>query len=178
MGTHHRMTDAPSALHAALARYERPLLRYAASITGDLEAARDVVQDTFVRLSRETADVESRMAAWLFTVCRNRALDACRKNHRMIPTEPHEMDIRAGRETNPSDVLEQKENASRLTEMVDALPPNQREVIRLKFDAELSYREISEITKLSVSNVGFLLHTAVKTLRELWQKQETAYEIR
>lgn len=172
------MTDAPSAFHDALARYERPLLRYAASITGDLEQARDVVQDTFMRLSRETAEVESRLAAWLFTVCRNRALDACRKNHRFIPMEPQEMDTRAGREALPSAVLEQKENATRLTGLVDALPPKQREVIRLKFDAELSYREISEITKLSVSNVGFLLHTAIKTLRETWQQPETAYEIR
>lgn len=177
MGTH-RMTDAPSAFHAALERYERPLIRYAAGITGDLEAARDVVQETFLRLSREPADAGPRMAAWLFTVCRNRALDACRKNHRMIPTEPHEMDIRAGRESSPAAALEQKEDARRLTEMVAALPPNQRDVIRLKFDAGLSYREISEITKLSVSNVGFLIHTAVKTLRENWQQTETAYETR
>jgi RNA polymerase sigma-70 factor (ECF subfamily) len=45
------------------------------------------------------------------------------------------------------------------------LPVNQREVVRLKFQNQLSYEEIAAVTSLSVSNVGFLLHTALKTLR-------------
>jgi RNA polymerase sigma-70 factor (ECF subfamily) len=48
---------------------------------------------------------------------------------------------------------------------VERLPENQREVIRLKFQSDLSYKEIAEITNLSVSNVGFLLHTGIKRLR-------------
>ena len=48
---------------------------------------------------------------------------------------------------------------------LDDLPANQQEVIRLKFQNDLSYREISRITKLSESNVGFLIHTGLKTLR-------------
>jgi len=48
---------------------------------------------------------------------------------------------------------------------LDSLPLNQQEVVRLKFQNDLSYQEISRITKLSVSNVGFLIHTAIKTIR-------------
>jgi RNA polymerase sigma-70 factor (ECF subfamily) len=51
--------------------------------------------------------------------------------------------------------------------LVDSLSPNQREVIRLKFQSDLSYKEIAEITQLSVTNVGFLLHTGLKKLRAL-----------
>ena len=51
--------------------------------------------------------------------------------------------------------------------LLDRLPDNQQEVIRLKFQNDLSYREISEITGLSVSNVGFLLHVGIKRLREI-----------
>jgi RNA polymerase sigma-70 factor (ECF subfamily) len=50
--------------------------------------------------------------------------------------------------------------------MLNGLPKNQREVVYLKFQCDLSYKEISDITKLSVTNVGFLLHTAPKTLRK------------
>ena len=46
------------------------------------------------------------------------------------------------------------------------LPDNQQEVVRLKFQDNLSYRDIAEVTGLSVSNVGYLLHMAVKRLRE------------
>ena len=63
----------------ALERYERPLIGYAQSITGDLESARDAVQETFLRLSRQNlAALERRLAPWLFFVCRNCALDHVR----------------------------------------------------------------------------------------------------
>jgi RNA polymerase sigma factor (sigma-70 family) len=46
------------------------------------------------------------------------------------------------------------------------LPPRQQEVIQLKFQNDLSYQEIAEITKTSANNVGVLIHTALKTLRQ------------
>jgi RNA polymerase sigma-70 factor (ECF subfamily) len=49
--------------------------------------------------------------------------------------------------------------------LIDRLPHNQQEVIRLKFQNGFSYKEISRITQLSVSNVGFLIHTAIKALQ-------------
>ena len=55
----------------------------------------------------------------------------------------------------------------------DALPPNQREVIRLKFQNDLSYREIAEVTQLTETNVGFLLHTGLKKLRALLAERAT-----
>jgi RNA polymerase sigma-70 factor (ECF subfamily) len=68
-------------------------------------------------------------------------------------------------------VLERQESANALFRLLDALSPNQREVIRLKFQNDLSYREIAEVTRLSVTNVGFLLHTGLKNLRELLREQ-------
>ncbi|MEM9420291.1 MAG: sigma-70 family RNA polymerase sigma factor, partial [Planctomycetota bacterium] len=47
-----------------------------------------------------------------------------------------------------------------------ALPDPQQEVVRLKFQADLSYKQIAEVTGLTVSHVGVLLHQALKTLRQ------------
>lgn len=69
------------------------------------------------------------------------------------------------RAPDPSQVLERKESADHVRELLESLSENQREVLRLKFQAGMSYREISEVTGLSESNVGFLIHTAVKNLR-------------
>jgi RNA polymerase sigma-70 factor (ECF subfamily) len=52
-----------------------------------------------------------------------------------------------------------------LLRLIDRLPANQQEVVRLKFQNGFSYKEISRITELSVSNVGFLIHTAVTRMR-------------
>ncbi len=65
----------------------------------------------------------------------------------------------------PEELLEAGEQVRRVLEELARLPENQQEVVRLKFQAGLRYREISRVTGLSVSNVGFLLHTALKTIR-------------
>ena len=54
-----------------------------------------------------------------------------------------------------------------------ALPANQREVIRLKFQNQMSYREISQLTRLTETNVGFLIHTAIKTLRRRFERLDS-----
>src|SRR5262245_31996004 len=74
----------------ALNRHEKHLVRYATSILGDLERAREVVQDTFLRLCKEDpARIGSHLAQWLFTVCRNLAFDVRKKETRMSPlTDP------------------------------------------------------------------------------------------
>ena len=66
----------------------------------------------------------------------------------------------------PPAALERKESESRVLGLLGTLPANQQEVIRLKFQHGLSYREISRVTKLTQSNVGFLIHTGLKALRQ------------
>ena len=154
-------------VRAALRQYEAPLTRYAARLTGDAERARDIVQDTFVRLCAEDpARLNGRLAESLFTVCRHRALDVQRKERRMTALNEMELETCASREPSPALALEQQENAGLVLKLLNALPPNQQEVVRLKFQNDLSYRDISGITGLSVSNVGFLIHTALKTIRQ------------
>ena len=154
-------------MRAALRRYEGPLTRYAAQITGDAERARDVVQDTFVRLcAEEPARLDGHLAEWLFTVCRRRALDVRRKESRMTALTETHLDTAECAGPSPSQAAERNESAGHALRLLATLPPNQREVVRLKFQAGLSYAEISRVTELSVTNVGYLLHTALKTLRQ------------
>src|SRR5260370_122494 len=157
-------------VRAALDRYAGALIRYAALITGDLELARDVVQDTFVRLcAEEPSRVEPHLAQWLFTVCRHRALDVQRKEVRMKSLSEAETSSQPSSDPSPAAQAEEREAASEVLDLVARLPKNQQEVVRLKFQHGLSYQEISNITNLTVSNVGFLLHKAIKTLRRQLQ---------
>lgn len=152
----------------SLDRFEGPLLRYALRLTGDLEQARDVVQDTFLRLCRqEPGHVDGHLAQWLFTVCRNRALDVHRKERRMATVTELDDRVSSASQPAPDEAAEQKETTARVLKLLDRLPENQQEVIRLKFQNELSYQEIAAVTGLSISNVGFLLHVGLKRLREL-----------
>jgi RNA polymerase sigma-70 factor (ECF subfamily) len=153
-------------MRSVVERFSGALTRYSASITRDVESARDVVQDAFFRLSREDRErVEDHLAPWLFRVCRNRALDHCRKEGRMRPLENAFLDEARAAGPSPAAEAERSDTAEQVFAVVEALPPNQREVVRLKFQNDLSYKEIAEATGLSVSNVGFLIHTALKNIR-------------
>src|SRR6476659_5131449 len=67
-----------------LQRYEKPLLQFAGRILGDPDRARDVVQETFVKFQSNGAKDLPEPATWLFTVCRNGALNVCRKERRLV----------------------------------------------------------------------------------------------
>src|SRR6476659_1411620 len=76
-------TDRRQWVLAALDQFEGRLLRYAQRLLGDPESARDVVQFVFLRLcDQSSADIDDRLAQWLYTVCRNRALDLLKSNGR------------------------------------------------------------------------------------------------
>jgi len=148
-------------------RFEVPLLQYAQRITGDREQARDVVQETFVKFQRNGAlRREDEPATWLFTVCRNAALNVCRKERRIMYVGEEIIEGRESDQPMPFDRLEQKEAAGFLLRIVGTLPPRQQEVIQLKFQNDLSYQQIADIMQTTANNVGVLIHTALKTLRE------------
>ena len=149
-----------------LRRFELPLLQFATRITGDRERARDVVQETFVKFQNNGAFQNPKPATWLFTVCRNGALNVCRKERRMQYLDEKLIEARQGEQLMPFERLEQEEAAGFLLRIVATLPPRQQEVLQLKFQNDLSYQQIAEITKTTANNVGVLIHSALKTLRQ------------
>lgn len=153
----------------AVRLYQEPLTLYAVRMAGSVELGHDAVQETFVRLCEaEREDVEGHVKEWLFSVCRSRVLDLKRKEHRMVAlAEPDRLTKSV---PEPYAAAERNEFHSVLAGRLQALPPNQHEVIRLKFQHGLSYKEIAAITGLSVSNVGFLMHTGIATLRKHLRK--------
>lgn len=157
----------PDKFEEIVHRFEIPLLQYARRITGDREQARDVVQETFVKFQRNGASrLEETPATWLFTVCRNAALNVCRKERRMMYVDEEVIEARESEQPMPFDQLEQKEATRFLLRIVGTLPLRQQEVIQLKFQNDLSYQQIAEIMQTTANNVGVLLHTALKTLRQ------------
>jgi RNA polymerase sigma-70 factor (ECF subfamily) len=173
-----RNHDDAAWLRETVRRYESALVGYAARLLGNAERARDVAQDTFLQLCRQPrCRVEGRERPWLFAVCRNRALDVLKKEHRMTTLSHDQAEQCAGRDPDPT-ADAQRQDAVRLAlAALESLPANQQEVIRLKVQEGLSYREISEVTGLSVSNVGFLLHRGIQTIRLRLTGKETEHVI-
>jgi RNA polymerase sigma factor (sigma-70 family) len=160
---------------AALDQYEGRLVRYAQRLVGDVETARDVVQDVFVKLCGQSPDeIDERLAAWLFAVCRNRSLDVLRSGGRServaagreanggcgSRSEPQQT-----READPAEAVEQAELHRELRPLIDRLPDNQREALDLWAEG-FRYAQIGEILGAKEGHVRVLVHRALKALRE------------
>ena len=145
---------------------ELPLMGYATHLLGDRDRASDVVQDAFVRLCKQPRDqIQERVQQWLYRVCRNRALDIMKKESRMRTLDDANASGQPSRDADPSSIAEMAEQYQDAQGLLAKLPPRQQEVIRLKIHGGLSYQEISELTGLSVGNVGYLLSTGLKLVR-------------
>jgi RNA polymerase sigma-70 factor (ECF subfamily) len=166
------MTSTPTShaewVRAALDRYEAALVGYALRFTnGNLETARDVVQDTFLKLcTADRAKIDGHIGPWLYTVCRNRALDVAKKEGRMEPLKDGIAEAVPSMAPAPSATAERRETHDLVLEVVDGLPPNQQELFKLKFQDGLTYREISEITDTPISNISYHIHAALGKIRD------------
>jgi len=151
----------------AIAQFEKPLVSYAKNITGDLESARDAVQETFLRLSRQNLPrLQPRIAPWLYSVCRNCALDHRRKASRY--TDPvNEDHIPAT--GNPLHHAIAEEDKRKLASLVATLPSRQQQLLKLKFEGDLTYKEMAAVMKMSISHIGVQLHETIQNLRKLWK---------
>ena len=152
----------------ALDKYERPLTRYAMGLLGgDLAAARDVVQHAFLKLcEQDRQSMSDRLAPWLYTVCRNRAIDELRgrKGEEQLDDDWF---FRNGRDTalDPASIVADGEFFEKLLALIDQLPASQREIVEL-WSQGLCSTEMSEITGKQSGAIRIALHRAIKHLKE------------
>ena len=148
--------------------HEKTLYRYAQSLTHHRETAKDAVQDTFVKLCQQDLTTIQNPKAWLYTVCRRRCYDINRaaNNRRRAAGSPEDMQTLTPPEAQPDQQIERHEEQDRAMALLEKLPELQREALRLKLQAGLSYKEIAEVLDKSVSHIGVLIHEALKKLRQ------------
>jgi RNA polymerase sigma-70 factor (ECF subfamily) len=158
------MTDEKSRwIASAVERFEIRLLRYASRMVPE-QIARDIVQETFLRLwQQDQLGLDGRLAEWLFSVCRNQAVDHIRRESSRLRAAG---EIEIPDQVSPEEKTSHSQHLNSVLDLVEKLPFEQKEVIRLKFQEDMSYKEISAITGHSVSYVGVLIHTAMTAMRE------------
>ena len=153
-------------LFAAL---ESPLLGYALRLVADRGAAEDVVQESFMKLHAQFSEVRE-PRRWLYRTVHNLALNHQRRARKIVP-----FDLRQGVDTSaatempdpqplPDEQIARWEGIGLVRLSLQILDERSRELIRLKFNAGLSYQEISARTGLTVGHVGYLLHHALKAI--------------
>ena len=142
---------------------ESPLLRYAHGLVGQRETAEDLVQEAFLKLHAHWEDVTN-PRAWLFRCIRNLALNHLR-DHQRESTSEFLNDV-ASDSPDPDQSIGKLEAIGTLQLLVSELDPDDRKLISRKYHENLKYYQISQRTGLSVGNVGYKLHHALKNLAD------------
>lgn len=165
----------PQALANLVDRYSRRVFGLLLRLTGDRDAAEDLLQETFLRVVRMIGEYEhvGRFEAWLFRIAANLARDRARKHGRRgptaslddCPTTPGPL-VSDGPASDPSRELEQTEAGARLTTALEQLNDAEREIILLRYYSDLSFREIAELLEIPLGTALARAHRALKRLRD------------
>lgn len=138
--------------------------------------ADDLAQEVFIEVyqSANKFKGESSIATWIYRISVNKSLDFIKKKKRQkrwailtqVNTDDNSgIDNLVSSSDNPEISLEQKDKVRILNHAISSLPTNQKTAFTLLKYEDLSYKEISEIMKMSISSIESLLHRAKKNLR-------------
>jgi RNA polymerase sigma factor (sigma-70 family) len=180
-----KVSDEPSAstpewetIEQVFAALESPLLAYARRLLGDFAIAEDVVQEAFMKLHTQFQKVLTPQP-WLYRTVHNLAVDHQRRTNKIVLVgDSKDEDTPANDTTDsqpmPDEQIARWEGIGLVRLVLETLDERSREIIRLRFNEDLSYKDIGEHMGLTIGHVGYLLHHALKALAVELMKTDLA----
>lgn len=156
-----------SALQALYTRHGGSILNYLDGLLQDKRLAEEVLQDVMFAVWEKASNFrgESKVRTWLFSIARNRAINALQGHQlKIVPFNPELAN-------SSSDNLAQFELSEALEQAFEGLPSRQREVLEMKFYHGLKMAEIAEVLDIPLGTVQSRLHHAKQQLRRLLEKE-------
>lgn len=154
-------------------RYQQPVISMIRNITNDHHASEDLAQDVFLAAysSLSTFDpARSRFSTWLFTIARNKAINALQKKKPITQQlTPERID-----QTTPCATLIEQEFFARLDRVLNRLPIKQKAAFVLAELQELLYRDIAQIEGVSLGTIKSRINRAKKKLRTALSVKEAS----
>ncbi len=165
-----RLADAaaegdPLALRTLYDHLSPDLYGYLADMTRDSALAEDLLHEVWMTVMQRIGGRRGPVRAWVFSVARNRALDALRKRKRQRTRRVELTDVADSAE-GPNEFAERCEEAERLRRAVCNLAPDHREVVLLRFYSGLPFREIAEVLGCPLGTAATRLRKALSELQK------------
>lgn len=164
-------------METIVAMHETALLRYAARLLNNSSMAQDVVQNVFIKFVttwKEDLAPSPKLKSWLYSVTHNEAVDQIRRESRLKILYEKQSQEQTSEAMNCPDGIHcdtpMEERKKLVLGFLRKLHPREQQVLLLRMEQGLSYKEISEITGRTEGNVGNLLHHAVRKLAERLRK--------
>lgn len=155
-------------------KYQKPIYNLMYRVTGSKELSMEMSQETLIRAYEklERFDMAKNFFSWLYAIGTNLAKDYLRKTGResLIFESTFDESNTVDGSSNPVARLERKLEMSHVLKAMEKLPFDYREALILRFQNELSMKEIAGALTLSVSGAKMRVHRALKELRRILRK--------
>ncbi|MGA2674226.1 MAG: RNA polymerase sigma factor [Terracidiphilus sp.] len=158
-------SDEPGAFEDLIAAMERPLLYYAASLTGNRDTALDVLQEVWIRAFRGMRKLKDpgSLRPWLYSIAHGIAVDRIRKNYSWEQAE--KVDLEDFQEAEEPSFAE--EDAAAIHQALSEIGLKHREVLVLHFLEDLPVAEIATVVGCSEGTVKSRIHYAKRAMKEI-----------
>ena len=169
-----------------LARYQSKLFNYIFFIVRSQELAEDIFQETFVKaittIQQGRYTPSGKFGSWLTRIAHNMIVDSYRqeRNENTISNDEVEVDLFNDADLCDDNIETQMVNEQTLTDvrrLMDALPSNQREVVYMRYYQDLSFKEIAEITGVSINTALGRMRYAIMGMRRLAEEKHIVLEV-
>ncbi len=158
-------SDEPGAFEDLIAVMERPLLYYAASLTGNPDSGLDVLQEVWIRALRSIRKLKDpgSLRSWLYSITHGIAVDRIRKNYSREQAE--KVQLEDFHEADEPSFAE--EDAAAIHQALSQIGIKHREVLVLRFLDDLSIAEIAKVIECSEGTVKSRIHYAKQAMKEV-----------
>ena len=169
------------ALGLLVERYQNDIFRFCAHYVRDVECAKDIAQETFIRVyvARNRFDVTRRFRPWILCIARNLCLNEL-KRKKAVPLDTIEDYASTARDESgevwrtasdgPDGAMMTAERREALGTMLETLDEESRELMKLRFFEQLPARDIAEIMRSTEGAVRTRLHRILKGLRADYER--------
>jgi RNA polymerase sigma-70 factor (ECF subfamily) len=149
----------------------------------DHERANDIFQDVFIKIVKTLRagkyNHEGKFKQWAMRIAYNMCVDNFRKNKRrsiIHPTDDFDIfDVIESEEANREDSIIKEQTYAKVRALVDKLPPEQREVVILRHYADMSFKEIAAMTRVSINTALGRMRYALINMRKMVDNKEVVF---
>ena len=147
--------------------------------------AHDVFQDTFIKvinsLKRGNYNEEGKFVPWVMRIAHNLVIDHFRRQNKtrsIAPTDDFNIfDVISNEDKNVEEEMIDDQISSDVRKLIEELPEDQKEVLKMRYYKDLSFKEIAEITDVSINTALGRMRYAIINLRKLVEKHNVQLQI-
>lgn len=146
----------------------------------DRELAEDIFQDVFIKiirsLNKDKYNHQGKFLQWAMRISYNMCVDHFRKSKRRTKVSPTEtfdiFDVLESPEENMEQQLIKNQIHLKIRKVIDKLPPEQREVVILRHYADMSFKEIAQLTQVSINTALGRMRYALINMRKVIEEEK------